>query len=274
MTPDKGLPLKSEWRKLVPLSEQTYMLLCGFHTQFQPFQLLSLSTVLQHKLQRLKLSRHLVLAKHLKHMSKTDYLLPAPPPPDPIPSTPWPILDDGKYFLPVADVRPFRLTHNPHPIYREIPLALPSIYIQKLTTSLHLHLSNSAMTYHHASPGLLQRLLFKHQSCDQNPLMAFHVTEFKRKVLKIAVKAPHDLAIHYFSDLFPHPASQPLLALFQPHWHLHWSSNKLGVPRTFALTVPSDCDSLPQYSLDSLPRLFLVLFPIFPLSEACHDHPI
>jgi len=59
------------------------------------------------------------------------------------------------------------------------------------------------------------------QSYDQNPLMAFHVTEFKRKVLKIAVNAPHDLAIYYFSDLFPHPAPQPLLTLFQPHWLLH-----------------------------------------------------
>ena len=101
------------------------MCLCCFYAKSQPFQLLSLRAVLQHKPQRLKISRHLVLTKHLKHMSKTDLL-----PPDPIPSTPWPILDDGKYFLPIADVRHFRLTHNPHPIYREIPLALPSKYIQ------------------------------------------------------------------------------------------------------------------------------------------------
>lgn len=245
------------------------MLLCCFHAKFQPFQLLSLRAVFQHKLQRLKISRHLVLTKHLKHMSKTDLL-----PSNPIPSTPWPILDDGKYFLPIADVRHFRLTHNPHPSYKEIPLALPSKYIQNLTTSLHLHHSNSGMTHHHVSPGLLQCLLFKHQSYDQNPLMAFHVTKFKRKVLKMAVKAPHDLAIHYFSDLFAHTAPHPLLTLLQPPWPLHWSSNKLDVPRTFALPVPSDCDSLPQYSRDSLPHLFLVFFPIFLLSEACHDHPI
>lgn len=119
------------------------MLLHYFHTKFQPFQLLSLSIVLQHKLQRLKFSRHLVLTKHPKHMSKTDWSSPPTQTPfRPIPPTPWPILGDGKYFLPVADVRPFRLTHNPIQFVEKFHW----LYLQYISRSWPLLFTSTTLT--------------------------------------------------------------------------------------------------------------------------------
>lgn len=140
-----------------------YMLLCCFHAKCQPFQPLSLRSVLQYKLQRLKFNRRLVLMKHLKHnMSKTDWSSPRKPYSIHCLSHTgwWQFLPSSRWCQTLRSYP--GLTHNRHPIHKEIPLALPSNYIQNLTISLHLHHSNSGMIHHHVSPGLLQCLLFKH----------------------------------------------------------------------------------------------------------------
>lgn len=99
-TPYKGLPLKSQWSKILPLSGGAAMLNSNHSSP------LSFSSVLQHKPQRPKLSRHLELMKHLKHnMSKTEFL-PRPLKPHPI-HTLCPILDDNNSFLSVADAKRF-----------------------------------------------------------------------------------------------------------------------------------------------------------------------